>query len=71
MLKRLIFRAVILMLLSFGLFQIIASITAFVFWLLTGHWSDLAPQIVVITFPLTLPTIYLVWKKYFVEKLSP
>lgn len=68
--KDLIVRAVSLILLGFGLFQIIASLTAFIFWILTGHWSDHIPQIVAIAFPLTLPLTYLVWRKYFVEKLS-
>ncbi|MEW5956788.1 MAG: hypothetical protein AB1801_03620 [Chloroflexota bacterium] len=69
--KSLIVRAVSLILLGFGLFQIIASITAFIFWMLAGHWSDLVPQIVAIAFWLTLPITYLVWKKYFVQKFSP
>lgn len=68
--KDLIIRAVSLILLGFGLFQIIASLTAFVFWILTGHWSDHIPQIVAIAFWLTLPLTYLVWRKYFVGKLS-
>ncbi len=69
--KDLIVRTVSLILLGFGLFQIIASIIAFIFLVLTGHWSDHIPQIVTLAFWLTLPITYLVWKKYFGEKLSP
>jgi hypothetical protein len=63
--KNLIFRAICLILLAFGLFQIIASITALAFLILTGHWSNYVPWIVAIAFWLTLPLIYVVWKKYF------
>lgn len=69
--KDLIVRAVSLILLGFGLFQIIASIIAVIFLTLTGHWSDHVPQIVAIAFWLTLPITYLVWRKYFGEKFSP
>jgi hypothetical protein len=69
--KNLIFRAMSLILLGFGVFQIIASIIALAFLVLTGHWSDQVPQIVAIAFWLTLPITYLVWTKYFREKLSP
>jgi hypothetical protein len=56
--------------LGFGLFQVIASIIAFIFLMWTGHWTNQVPQIVAIAFWLTLPVTYLVWKKYFGEKLS-
>lgn len=69
--KDLIVRAVSLILLGFGLFQIIASLIGFVFFVLTGHWSDHIPQIVEFAFWLTLPVTYLVWKKYFGEKRLP
>jgi hypothetical protein len=64
-------RAVSLVLLGFGLFQIIASMVGFVFLLLTGHWTDHIPQIVPIALGLTLPITYLVWKKYLEAKRSP
>jgi hypothetical protein len=38
--KDLIIRAVSLILLGFGLFQIIASLIAAIFLVLTGHWSN-------------------------------
>lgn len=69
--KDLIVRAVSLILLSFGLFQIITSLITAIFLILTGHWSDHVPEIVVVAFPLTLPITYLVWKKHFTEKVSP
>ncbi|MBN1992096.1 MAG: hypothetical protein JW953_05285 [Anaerolineae bacterium] len=65
-----IIRAVSLMLLGFGLFQIIASLIAVIFLVLTGHWSNHVSQIAAIAFWLTLPITYLVWKKYFGEKFS-
>lgn len=63
-----IYRTIGMILLGFGLFHLIASAVAVVFWLLVGDWRDLVPQIVVIAFWLTLPTAYLVRKKYFGEK---
>lgn len=63
--KDLIIRAISLLLLSLGLFQIIASVIAIVFLLMVGHWTDLVPQIVAIAFWLTLPTTYLIWRKWF------
>jgi hypothetical protein len=60
-----------LILLGFGVFQIIASIIALAFLILTGHWRNQVPQIVAIAFWLTLPITYLVWKRYLGEKLSP
>jgi hypothetical protein len=63
--KNLIFRAICLILLGFGLFQIIASIIALAFLILTGHWSNYVPRIVAIAFWLALPITYVVWKKFF------
>ena len=66
--KNSIGRAVSLILLGFGLFHIIASILAFIFLVLTGHWRDHISQIVTLAFWLTLPATYLVWEKYFQKK---
>lgn len=57
-----------MLLLGFGLFHLIASVVAVVFWMLVGNWRDLVPQIVVIAFWFTLPAAYLVRKKHFGEK---
>ena len=67
--NKLILRAISLLFLGLGLFQIIASLIALLFLLLAGHWNDLVPQIVAIAFWLTLPITTLVWRKFFGENL--
>jgi Na+/proline symporter len=62
-----IHRAVGLIFLGFGVFQIFGSTLAAMLWLLTGDWHDFLPQIVTMAFSFTVPTVYLVRKKYFGE----
>ena len=59
-----------MILLGLGLFEIIASLVAGMFWLLTGDWRELVSQIAMIAILLTLPVGYLIWKKYFEKKFS-
>ena len=70
-LRHSIFRVIGLLLLGFGLFNIIASSIGFVFLVLTGHWTDDVPLIATLAFALTLPLGYLIWKRYFKEKFLP
>ena len=53
-----------IVLLSLGVFQIIAALLAVFFWIVAGDWRDLVPQIVVITFWLNFPATYWIWYQW-------
>jgi len=58
------FRLVGLILLSIGIYQIIAAGIVLFFWLVADEWRDLIPQMMVIAFWLTLPVTYFIWWRY-------
>lgn len=57
--------AVGILLLSLGVFQIIAALLAVFFWMVAGDWRGLIPQIVVIAFWLNFPATYWIWRRWF------
>lgn len=69
--KHPIYRTIALILVGLALFHLIASLVAVMFWLLTGDWRNLVPQIAIIAVSLTLPLGYYIWEKYFEKKFSP
>jgi len=51
-------RAVVLILLGFGLFQLVAGAISLLFWVLMGDWRPYAPLIGAVAGGLTLLIIY-------------
>jgi hypothetical protein len=62
--KKYLFATVALILLSAGIFQIVAALTAVLLWYAAGDWRPYWPQIAVIAFWITLPVSFLIWKRY-------
>ncbi|MBU0493259.1 MAG: hypothetical protein KKA73_14020 [Chloroflexi bacterium] len=48
-------RALALLLLGLGIFQLLASIAALFFWLIAGEWQPYVPLIAVFAFLVTWP----------------
>ena len=65
--KNRFFRLVGIILLGSGIFQIVAAGIAAVFWIVSGDWRNLVPQIIVIAFWITLPISYFLWQRMFAE----
>jgi hypothetical protein len=61
-------RALGLLLLGFGIFQLLAGITGLLFWLIAGVWQPYTVIIVVIAFAVTWPAAYEVWKRYWLPR---
>lgn len=59
--------AVGVILLSLGVFQLIAALLGFFFWIVAGDWRQFVPQIVVIAFWLNFPATYWLWERWFQE----
>lgn len=57
--------AVGLVLLSLGVFQIIAALLGLFFWMVAGDWREFVPQIVVIAFWLNFPATYWIGRRWF------
>jgi hypothetical protein len=57
--------AVGILLLSLGVFQIIAALLAVFFWSVAGDWREFVPQIVIVAFWLNFPATYWIWRRWF------
>ncbi|HZD57637.1 MAG TPA: hypothetical protein VE136_12970 [Anaerolineales bacterium] len=55
--------AVGIILLSLGVYQIIAALLAIFFWMVAGDWRDFISQIIVIAFWINLPVTYWIWQR--------
>jgi hypothetical protein len=56
--------AVGIILLSLGVYQIIAALLAIFFWTVAGDWRDFIPQIMLIAFWINLPATYWIWQRW-------
>jgi len=57
------FRILGLILLSSGIYQIIAAGIAIFIWITIGDWRNLIPQIIIIAFGINLPVTYYFWHR--------
>ncbi|MBN1303477.1 MAG: hypothetical protein JXA13_03505 [Anaerolineales bacterium] len=60
---RFIKQAVTLILLGFGIFQVLAALFVAFFLIIHADWTEFIPQIVGIAFWLTLPVAFVLWNK--------
>ena len=56
-----------IILLSLGVFQLLAALLGVFFWIAAGDWREFLPQIVVIAFWLNFPVTYWIWQRRFQE----
>jgi len=56
-------RGLVLMLLGFGIFNLLAGALGVVFWLIAGEWEPYLPIIVILAFA-AWPIAYQIWKRY-------
>ena len=57
-----IFQALGQLLLGLGIFELLASAIAILFWLVAGAWQPYVFLIVVIAFVATWPVAFLIWR---------
>lgn len=58
-----IFQALGQILLGLGIFELLASAIAGLFWLIAGAWQPYVFLIVVIAFIATWPVAYVIWRR--------
>ena len=47
-----------------GIYELVAGMVALVTWMLEGEWLPYLPQIALVSFWVTLPLAYFLWKRF-------
>jgi hypothetical protein len=66
--NHLLYRALLLVLLGLGTFQLLAGFVGLLLWLIAGAWQPYTPVIVIIAFSATMPVGHLIWERFGPER---